>query len=239
MDAGITLGLLVGFGTVLALVVRAWRQAWVPAWAAVAGPLLWLMVVRRSFADLTPDATAIELAAAVAAAAPCGLWLAAMGGLAVVGGLVARMRGQGSPALVGVGSVCVAAGVVWWGWASGEAALWQAALHPQQVPDVHGAAVAQLEVVAMAGVWILLLGALPSAVWGFVRERWIGLGESVAAGVLVLLVLHTGKPARDAVNLAYAGWLGSCAPMVRTDVSYGRHPVVQHQACAPSTGHNP
>ncbi|MCB9682844.1 MAG: hypothetical protein H6733_15360 [Alphaproteobacteria bacterium] len=236
------LGIGIGTLLVLACVVEAVRGRHVAAWAAAVGPLVMLVAVRQTFSDLAPGASADDLAQRVASMAPVGLVYAGVGAVAWLGGVLPAVRGRGAPALAQAGALMVAAGLVWTPWASGEAVLWSASTaSADAVLALRQVAGARLtEAVQLAVVLLFVLG-VPVVAWGWVQRRWMGMGETVAAGVLVALTLNTGQPARRAVEAAYGAWAANCPSLATVDpsVPYDRHPVVRARSCASGRARGP
>ena len=211
VDTLVGLGFAAGALVLGVAVHRAWTGRWVPPWLPTAGALVVLVAARRSFLDVTPDTTPEAWAVRLDVAASAGRLYIALGAVSALAGAVGPRGARRSPALVVVGMLLVAAGIVWAAWTQGEAALWRAADSPGVIVEGVRADAEQRLRGAVAGALAVLAGmALPAAVWGFRAGRWAGVGESVAAGVLVAVVLNTGQPAREAVLAATAPWRTRC-----------------------------
>lgn len=210
MSTGV--GILLGIAVLVGCVVRAVRGLPVPAFAAVVGPMVLLIAVRRSFATFTPGMPPDDMAAAIAAAVPVAWLFVGLGVFVWVAGIATRWIALGAPALSQVGALMVSAGLLWVPWAQGQADLWTTwQASPAEIEATRAASAAAMAEGLTHARWVMALAFAPVAVWGFVRERWPGLGEGVAAGVLIVLALTTGQPAREAVVLAHAPWLASCS----------------------------
>ncbi len=208
---GVAVGQALGMVALAVVVARALRGLPVPVWAAAIGPLLQLVAVRWAFAEVDPTTPPAQLAELHRLAADVARLTTAGGFAAWLAGIASRWRGSGAPGLSQVGAVSVAFGVVWASWAEGAAALWEAAAAPLATLEAlraqHGAHLG--EAANLAAV-VMLVGWLPVAVWGLVRERWPGLGDGVAGAMLVLLTLRTGQPAREAGVALDAAWTAGC-----------------------------
>lgn len=219
--------MVVALGLAALSVGRAWTGRWVPPWLPTSAALVLLVTGRRSFLDLTPATPPGVWAEHLERASQLGLLLSACGVLMAVGGVVGPSRRRASPALVGVGVLSVLVGSVWAAWSTGEAALWRAWDQPPWLlEEVRASAERRLrQAVSVSGV-VTLIVVGPSLLWGFFRSRWAGVGESVAAGMLVVLVLGTGQPARKAVERAASPWLARCAEVaqVQPPRAPGREP---------------
>jgi len=127
------------------------------------------------------------------------------------GGSLAALRGRGAPFVSATGAFTFAAGMVWSGYAHPQAGfwlLWSAPLAELEAFREEAARAFRQE--AQIGILVGLFAGLPALMWGFWQERWEGIGETVAAGTLVMLTLATGHPARDAVAEATSAWTERC-----------------------------
>ncbi len=216
-------GVLLGTAVVIGAVVHAWRGQWVPPWLPTAGFLVILVAARRSFNGVTETTAPETWASLLEQAWYVGAWSVGLGVLMAISGVLGPTGARRSPALVSVGMIVVATSLVWASWTHGEAQLWRAWDAPRVVLEgVRAAAEQRLRNTFFWTAVGLTLVGVPASVWAFLRGRWVGLGEAVAAGMLVTIVLGTGQPARKAVQEAAAPWLAHCDAVANAGV--GRRP---------------
>lgn len=242
----VEVGIALGSALTLGVAFAAWRGRHVAAWAAILGPLFLLAGARRPFAALHADTRPVEIAAAFEGVIPAAVVLVALGLVAWLSGIGARLIGRGAPSLAAVGAASVGFGLVLGAWASGHATLWSSWDAPAEVV----AAVLDEQTTLLFGalrgaVAATLVLGIPALVWAWVAEGWIGMGELVAAAVLVALTIRTGQPAMTGIHATYEAHDPSCSDEQLEAVSHlhpldlGRHPTVLRHRCSGASGASP
>lgn len=233
--AVLLVGVVLGLGVVGYAVWRAWTGRWVPPWLPTVGALLILVAARRSFKDVTAASTPETWAAHL----DLGWWIGSLyvglGAVMALAGVVGPRDHRRSPALVLVGTTIATAGLVWAAWTHGEADLWRAWDAPRVVLEgVRADAEQRLRGAFLVSLALASLVGIPGAIWAFLRGAWVGIGEGIAAAVVVAVVLGTGQPAREAVVRATEPWMRRCdgiaqAGVVRPpgDVAWDGRPLVR------------
>jgi len=207
---GLAVGILVSVWTL----VLSFQGRHVPAWAVIISPLWILVTARRTLRGLTMHDGPEVYAMALGTLAEVGALLVVLGGLSVVAGVLGVFRQRGAPALVQIGSWMMIGGLVGSQWASAQAAMWLAWDLPVPVlSDLQALGTAKVQRAMTQSVWIGLLIWLPSVVWGYRRERFVGQGEAVAAIVLLALTASTGTPAAEAIDESWGRWASVCTEL--------------------------
>ncbi len=207
----------------------------IPAYLTIVAPLVVVVAARRGFADIGPSMPIDQLVERLHAVASVGPWMCLLGVTGIVGGLWPRRRGRdhGAPSMVQTGALTLGAGLMWGPLLSGVAALWATWDQPTDVLN-HLSHCRQAAWPWVAGgLLVVAVGWGASSVWGYRRYRWNGLGEGLAAGALVALVLSTGRPAASAIASVAEPMRAACDRLdtIGVDVPGGTHAPV-HAAIA-------
>jgi hypothetical protein len=196
----------------------------VPATAAVLGPLAMLVGTWARF-GAAPDATAAHLATLLAVSAPVGWVMCAGGVLMVAGGIGGRARGSGSPALVQIGVLSVAIGMVWAPWMAAQSQLFAAWGAPlETVRAVQVEAIGRVRGASLLAA-VVLCGWAPAAVWAARTRGRRAVVEALGSMALVLIATSTvGRWAGEAMGVRVRPWRTVCERMEEAGVAFASGP---------------